>query len=136
MAKNSDDLLDDIGVGNDDDGDFDLLDSVIEDDSEGWVPEKVGDGIQGVVVKVGETKSDFSDELAPTVTVETPDGTKYRIIGYGSVLRREIVDADPQPGDIFACKYFGEKKIKNGKWAGKLYKHFGVAVRRQRQSVS
>lgn len=130
MSKNDDNLFDEIGG----DEDFDLLNSVLEDDSEGWVPEKPGDGIQGVVIKVGETKSDFSDELAPTVTVETKDGNKFRIIGYGSVLRREIQDADPQPGDLFACKYFGEKKIKNGRWAGKDYKHFGVAVRRQKQA--
>lgn len=133
MPKNDDDLFEDFEDGGDD---FDLLDSVLEDDSEGWVPEKVGDGIQGVVIKVGETKSDFSDELAPTVTIETKDGNKFRIIGYGSVLRREIVDADPHPGDLFACKYFGEKKIKNGKWAGKNYKHFGIAVRRQKQQAS
>lgn len=133
MSKDDDDLFDEIdGV---DDGD-DLLDSVLEDDSEGWVPEKPGDGVQGVVIKIGETKSDFSDELAPTVTIETSDGSKLRIIGYGSVLRREIVDADPHPGDLFACKYFGEKKIKNGKWAGKNYKHYGIAVRRQRQQAS
>jgi hypothetical protein len=134
MSK-SDDLLDEFDDLSDGD-DFDLLDSVLEDDSEGWVPEKPGDGIQGVVIKVGETKSDFSDELAPTVTIETKDGSKFRIIGYGSVLRREIQDADPHPGDLFACKYFGEKKIKNGKWAGKNYKHFGIAVRRQQKQAS
>jgi hypothetical protein len=125
MAK---DLLDEMDNVDDD---FDLLDEVKEDDSEGWVPEKAGEGVQGVVVAVGETRSDFSDEMAPTVTIETSDGTKYRIIGYGSVLKREIQDADPKPGDLFACKYFGTKKIKKGKWAGKDYKHFGVAVRRR-----
>lgn len=129
MAK-KDDLFDEIdGV----EGDEDLLESIDEDDSEGWVPSEAGEGIQGVVVKVGETRSDFSDEMAPTVTIETSEGAKFRIIGYGAVLRREIIDADPQPGDLFAAKYFGEKTIKKGKWAGKKYKHFGIAVRRQRQ---
>ena len=47
------------------------------------------------------------------------------------MLRREIVDADPHPGDLFAAKYFGEKMIKKGKWAGKKYRHFGIAVRRR-----
>jgi hypothetical protein len=126
MAK-KDDLFDEI----DGDEDIDLLDSIEEDDSEGWVPENVGDGIQGVVLKVGETRSDFSDEMAPTVTIETTEGNKYRIIGYGAVLRREILDADPHPGDLFACRYFGEKVIKKGKWTGKKYKHFGIAVRRR-----
>lgn len=126
MAKN--DLLDEIGSS---DEDIDLLDSIDEDDSEGWVPNEAGEGIQGVVLKVGETKSDFSDEVVPTVTIETADGSKMRVIGYGSVLRREIYDADPKPGDLFAVKYFGTKKIRKGKWAGKDYKHFGVAVRRR-----
>src|SRR2546430_16266559 len=49
-----DDLFDEIGAG---DADVDLLDEVVEDDSEGWVPEKPGEGVQGVVVKVGQTRS-------------------------------------------------------------------------------
>jgi hypothetical protein len=130
MAKKGD-LFDEIDSG---DEDVDLLDSIDEDDSEGWVPDEVGQGIQGVVIKVGETRSDFSDEMAPTVTIETAEGQKYRIIGYGAVLRREIVDADPKPGDLFAAKYFGEKVIKKGKWAGKKYKHFGIAVRRRQHA--
>lgn len=119
------------GVDNlDEELDMDLLGDVIEDDSEGWVPSERGEGVQGVVIKRGETRSDFSDDMAPTVTIETKAGVKLRIIGYGTVLRREILDADPQIGDIFACKYFGTKKIRTGKYAGKDYKHFGVAVRR------
>lgn len=125
----ADDLLDEVGV---EDDNLDLLDEVIEDDAEGWVPNERGDGVQGVVLKVGETRSGFSDDMAPTVTIETKEGNKLRIIGYGAVLRREILDHDPQPGDVFAVKYFGEKTIKNGKYAGKPYKHFGVAVRKNR----
>jgi len=111
------------------DDDFNLLDTIEEDSAEGWVPDEVGEGIQGVVTKVSETKSDFSDEMAPTVTIETKEGNSFRIIGYGAVLRREILDADPKPGDLFAVKYFGEKAIKKGKWTGKNYKHYGVVCR-------
>jgi hypothetical protein len=117
------------------DDDFtDLLDEVEEDDSEGWVPSEKGDGVQGIVVKVGETRSDFANDgenpMVPTVTLLTSDGTKYRVIGYGAVLKRELQDADPQVGDMLAVKYFGEKPIKKGRFAGKPYKHFGVAIRR------
>jgi hypothetical protein len=112
----------------------DLLNQVEEDDSEGWVPSEVGEGISGVVVKVGETRSDFAkdgeDPMVPTVTIETKDGTKYRVIGYGAVLKRELQDANPQVGDRLAVKYFGEKPIKKGRFQGKPYKHFGVAIRR------
>lgn len=117
----------------------DLLDEVEEDDSEGWVPKEKNQGIAGVVVKVGETRSDFAkdgeDPMVPTVTLECKDPEnpnktiKWRVIGYGSVLKRELTDANPQVGDIMAVKYFGEKPIKTGKFAGKPYKHYGVVVR-------
>lgn len=113
----------------------DLLNEVEEDDSEGWVPTEKGEGIAGIVVKVGETRSDFANDgenpMVPTVTIETKDGTKYRVIGYGAVLKRELQDADPKVGDRMAVKYFGEKPIKKGRFAGKPYKHFGVVVRRK-----
>lgn len=119
--------------GQDDDFD-DLLDEVVEDDSEGWVPSEPGEGIAGEVVKVGETRSDFAkdgeDPMCPTVTIRTKNGDKFRVIGYGSVLRRELMDANPQVGDRIAVKYFGEKPIKKGRFAGKPYKHFGVAIKR------
>jgi hypothetical protein len=86
------------------------------------------------VVKVGETRSDFAndgeDPMVPTVTIQTRDGDKFRVIGYGAVLKRELKDADPRVGDRIAVKYFGEKPIKKGRFAGKPYKHFGVVVRR------
>lgn len=107
----------------------DLLNSVQEDDAEGWVPTERGESVSGVVVKVGEVRSDFSDDMCPTVTVQTKDGDKYRVIGYGSVLKRELEDAAPKVGDLLAVKYWGEKVLKKGKFAGKNYKHFSVAVK-------
>lgn len=130
MAKNDDNLLDQLGTEDEDAGD--LLDEVIEDDSYGWIPEVPGDGVQGVVLKKGVTTSDFSDEPVPTVTIETDSGEKIRITGYGAVLRRELEDADVEPGDLLAVKYFGEKPIQRGRYAGKMYKHYGVAVRRRK----
>jgi hypothetical protein len=92
------------------------------------------------VTKVGETKSDFAadgqDPLVPVVTIETSDGTKWRVIGYSSVLKREIQDADPKVGDRMAVKFFGEKTLKTGKFAGRPYKHFGVAIRRAPAAVT
>jgi hypothetical protein len=112
----------------------DLLDTVQEDDAEGWVPSEVGESLSGIVTKVGETRSDFArdgeDPMCPTVTVQTREGDKYRVIGFGAVLKREITDANPEVGDLFAVKFWGEKLIKKGKYAGKPYKHFSVAVRK------
>jgi hypothetical protein len=131
-AAELDDMLGDFG-GEDIDVD-DLLDEVEEDDSEGWVPKEKGEGIAGKVIKVGQTRSDFAkdgeDPMVPTITILTKDGSKFRIIGYGAVLRRELLDKDPHEGDLCAVKYFGEKLIRKGKFQGKPYKHFGVVVRR------
>lgn len=111
----------------------DLLNSVEEDDSEGWNPKEEG-GISGWVTKVDTTRSDFAadgeDPNVPTVTIQNKDGDKYRIIGFASVLRRHIVDNNPQVGDIFAVKYFGEKPLKTGKFAGRPFKNYGAVVLR------
>jgi hypothetical protein len=121
------------------DSDFDeaddLLNSVDEDDAEGWVPTERGESVSGVVVKIGQTRSDFpspgQDPMCPTVTILTKDGTKYRIIGYGSVLRKEMEANMPQVGDLFAVKYWGEKPVRRGPFAGKNYRHFSTAVKRK-----
>lgn len=121
-------------TGEDDFADADdLLNQVEEDDSEGWVPTERGEAISGVVTKVSEIKSDFAsdsdpDPMCPTVTIETKDG-KFRVIGYSSVLKREIRDADPKVGDLMAVKFWGERLLKKGKFAGRPYKHFSVAVK-------
>lgn len=118
----------------------DLLNEVEEDDSEGWNPTEKGEAVAGVVLKVSEIRSDFADPndpdeeaMCPVVTIKTASGEKYRIIGYGAVLKREIRDANPEKGDRFAVKYFGEKPIKKGRFAGKNYKHYGVACRKPGQ---
>lgn len=141
-SKNTSSVQDDVdemfgtdAKGSDDFADVDdLLDEVEEDDSEGWVPAEKGEGIAGKLVKVSVTKSDFANEgedpNCPTWTIQTKNGDKYRVIGYGAVLKREMIDSEAEVGDYVAVKYFGERPIKKGRFAGKPYKHFGVAVRR------
>lgn len=129
MFGNTPEVSDDDFVGADD-----LLNSVEEDDSEGWVPTEKGEGIAGILVKKSLTRSDFAndgeDPMCPTWTIQVKDGTKYRVIGYGAVLKREMQDADARAtiGKLVAVKYFGERPIKKGRFAGKPYKHFQVAV--------
>lgn len=127
--------------GEEDFGDAeDLLDQVEEDDAEAWNPTEAGEQISGVIVKVGETRSDFAakgeDPMVPTVTIENKDG-KFRIIGFASVLRKElqaVIDAGTCiPGNLFAARYFGEKPIKRGPYAGKNYKHYGVLAKARKR---
>lgn len=144
VNSEADDLFQEAGVdpqtGDDSDGDNfdDLLDQVVEDDSEGWVPAEKGDSVAGKVVKVGVTKSDFANDgenpYVPTMTLQNAEG-KFRVIGYGAVLRREMLDANPRIGDRSAVKFFGEKALKKGKFAGKTFNHFGVAVARRSEGT-
>lgn len=110
----------------------DLLENVEDDDSEGWVPKEPGEGVAGKVIKVGEIRSDFAanddEAMCPVITVETKTGDKYRIIGYGAVLKRELQDKDPHVGDFLAVKYTGMGVLRKGRFAGKEYKKFGVGL--------
>ena len=139
-AAFDEDAFEDLFEGFGDEDDTDLLNEVEEDDSEGWVPENPGEGIQGVIIKIGETRSDFEDDpakaMVPVWTLQTRDGNKWRVIGYGAVLKREMQDAGAEIGDLAAIKYFGEKPIKKGRFAGNPYKHYGVAVRKPKARAS
>lgn len=133
MAKNdADDLLD--ALDNDmNDEVADLLDTLNDAGAPAWVPEDEGEGIQGKVTSVSDQDDEFNPgEKVPVVTVELGDGEKVRVIGFSSVLRREILDADPQVGDTFAVKYFGERELTKGKFKGRPYKLYKAAVRRAR----
>lgn len=133
MAKNdADDLLD--ALDNDmNDEVADLLDTLNDAGAPAWVPEDEGEGIQGKVTSVSDQDDEFNPgEKVPVVTVELGDGEKVRVIGFSSVLRREILDADPQVGDTFAVKYFGERELTKGKFKGRPYKLYKAAVRRGR----
>lgn len=109
----------------------DLLDGLGEgDDSAAWMPEP-GDGVQGQVVSRSTTQSKFKNQqgtftTCPVLVLALADGSKVRVTGYQSVLRKEIEEADPQVGDLFAAKYFGRKSTKDG--SGE-YHHYKVAVK-------
>jgi hypothetical protein len=105
---------------------IDLLGEIGEgDDAAAWRPE-VGEGIQGTVTARQTTTSDYVSDTIPVVVLDTPQG-RFRIVGYHKVLRDQINEIDPQPGDLFACKYFGKKANKKG--TGE-YEHYKAAGRK------
>lgn len=112
-------------------GEQDLLDSIDGSSAPAWKPEEEGEGIQGTVLRVGSVPSDFADSegnkpMCPVITVRTSDGQLHRIVGYQSVLRRELSEQDPQVGQTLAVKYLGRKSSKDGK---RSYANYGVATR-------
>ena len=133
----SDDLSDLLGENGSGDP-FDDLEGLLKEtdadaDSVGWMPEKAGDTVVGIVVRVGTEESDFEDKdgstTVPVVTVESEDGTKYRVVGYRSILKREMNEKNPHIGDLFVARYYGTVKITKGKFAGKDAYKYGVGVK-------
>jgi len=129
----SDDLLASMGSGTETDAVHDLLSGLGEgSDASAWVPKKPGEGVQGTVLSRSTTESKFRNAeggftICPVVVISDATGEKVRVIGYASVLRKEIEECDPQPGDLFAAKYFGKKSTKDG--SGE-YHHYRAAARR------
>jgi hypothetical protein len=109
----------------------DLLDELSDEDGEyeAWRPEEPA-GVQGTVKKVGTRTSDYDPPTVPWFGIETREGQKLGIAGFHGVLRRELEEQDPHVGDLLAVKFFGTKVVKSGKWAGKNFFHYRVAVRR------
>lgn len=128
------DLLDGLGAGADD-----LLDNIGEDVSS-WVPKVEGEGLQGVVQAISTLTSDYGDYPAVTLKVTKvmgkpltgqeeviKPGDEIMIRCFKTVARNEFERTDPQRGDTWAVKYFGNKATKDGK---NEYSLFRAAVSR------
>ncbi len=93
-------------------------------DVEGWKPE-VGETITGIVSAVDTRPSEYSDEDYPTVEIATEDGRDVLVHGFHSVLKKELANQKPQPGDRIGIRYAG---LKTPKGAGKDYESYRVIV--------
>lgn len=115
MPETAADLLAELDGDVSESSSTDLLAQLDEEgDAESWVPEEP-EGIQGKVISRSETRSDHHDNPVPVVTIETSAGRTVRIVGFRSVLCREIQEKNPQPGDLFAVRYTGRQPKKNTK---------------------
>jgi hypothetical protein len=90
-----------------------------------WRP-SAGDSIAGAVVAVDRFTPREGDSF-PVVTIATRDGEPVRVFCSRSVLRREIAEKHPQPGDLIAVRYNGSRLS----GAGRSFHHYSVAVRHQ-----
>jgi hypothetical protein len=101
------------------------------DGATAWKPEEKGEGVEGTVISVTYQESDYQPGvMIPTVTLEQADGAKVRVMGFRSVLRKEIEQENPQPGDLMAAVYMGTEKLKTGKFAGKPVHVYRVVVQK------
>lgn len=85
-------------------------------------PESAGEGVEGVVVALDVTSSEYTTDEIPVITLKTDEGVYRGIRGYHTTLRRELDKLALQVGDRLAVVYEGRKKTKDGKRSFHAYK--------------
>ena len=77
-----------------------------------WVGDKPGDWFDVVVTDRDEWSSKFSDEDDPVVvgtgSTQAGEDDEIKVVGRRAHLKQLIERHDPQPGDRFVGKYFGQ----------------------------
>lgn len=87
--------------------------------SDTWKPETVGDTLEGKVLEIGDTITEYGD--ARYAHIETANSKVT--VWLNSVLQQQFEDEKVQEGDVIAIEYTGQTKSKNGK---RVYKSFVV----------
>ncbi len=77
-------------------------------------PEQPGESVEGTVVTVSSTTSDYTSTPVPVVTVRTDDGELRQIRGYHSHLNAELSRLPLLTGDRLAVRFDGRKKTRDG----------------------
>jgi len=86
---------------------------------ETWKPETIGDILEGKVIELGDTITEYGE--AKYAHLETENGKVT--VWLNSVLQQQFTDEKVEEGDVIAIEYTGMTKSKNGKRA---YKSFVV----------
>lgn len=95
---------------------------------EAWIPKKAGDVISGAFISLGEGVTQYGP--APFVVLGTAAGEVSVWLFYES-MKTGFLRAKPQPGEIVAIRYDGEKPVKNpAPGRKKTYHDYRIAVDR------
>lgn len=78
-------------------------------------PEREGEGVEGEVVAIDVTSSEFTSDAIPVITLKQSDGTYRGVRGYHSTLRGDLEKLDLKVGDTLAIVYGGKKSTRDGK---------------------
>lgn len=92
---------------------FAALNAALDVTEISWEP-KPGDRLTGKLLDVEQAVAK-SGEPYPILRLECQDGTVYRVAAGRTVLRRKLVAAKVQPGDLLGIQYDGEAESKNGR---------------------
>lgn len=78
-------------------------------------PERAGESVEGVIVALDVTGSEYTTDDIPVITLKDSDGNLRGVRGYHTTLRRDLEKLNIQVGDQLAIRYEGKKATKDGK---------------------
>lgn len=110
-------------------GEFDLQTLLEHDPPTRWSPEP-GEGIEGDVVKIVETKAFGS--TAPVLFVLLDDGQLLTIRCGGVVLKGHLQERKPAPGDRVAIRFNGMRTSQSSR---REYADYSFGIRRSMVKV-
>lgn len=85
-------------------------------------PERPSESVEGVIVALDVTSSEYTSDDIPVITLKQDDGVYRGLRAYATVLRNEIAKLDLEVGDTLAVVYEGKKPTKDGKRSFHSYK--------------
>jgi len=88
-------------------------------------PEKDGELVEGTVVALSTTNSEYTSDLIPVIRIQTDEGVVREVRGYHSVLRARLQERNVAVGDKLGVRYDGKKPTKDGK---RSYHAYSVVV--------
>lgn len=101
-------------------GPFDLKVLLAQDPPIDWRPKEPGTSVLGVVLRIIDGSSRYVASF-PIIELMTVEGTVVRIRCSSVVLRNQVDDLNPRPGQVIEFTYNGKKDSRAGFTYG-LYK--------------
>lgn len=80
-----------------------------------YKPERAGESVEGEIVALDVTGSEYTTDDIPVITLKDADGNFRGVRGYHTTLRRDLEKLNIQVGDLLAIRYDGKKQTKDGK---------------------
>lgn len=110
-------------------GEFDLGALLEHEPPSRWSPEP-GEGVEGELVKIVETKAFGSS--APVLFLLLDDGRLVTVRCGGVVLRGQLEEHRPAPGDRVAVKFLGMRTSASSR---REYANYAFGIRRSKAKV-
>ncbi|MCF7548157.1 hypothetical protein [Pseudonocardia sp. WMMC193] len=68
--------------------------------------------LEGRVVEISFTRSDFTDEPIPVLVISNSDGL-HRVSAFHASLRQQLALVNPEVGCRLGIRYVGKRKLRN-----------------------